>query len=271
MPAQCSWIALQRVQTRLSLCFAKICWQESQESFIWCALLFLFLPIHLQMILCFSNRGLLFIFSKVKKVFLISHSDNFGTSKINFSCFKCSNPSSASHAQMELEFSFLDWNCHYSITTNQNKAFAPFTFFLPEQNVHISPCDLISAAILLPGPKGVWREGREVQMSRTVDGSVFSEKECFYRVCRSSGTQIGGCSTPRSRTDWTSPTPRGRKSLEKIRRGCLPCSGCCDHLWDPWKCSWCRALEKKTTMMTSGRRCLECKNGEWLGSFNIYT
>ena len=84
---------------------------------------------HLQMILCFSNRGLLFVISKVKKVFLIFHSDKFCTSEINFSCFKCSNASSASHAQMELEFSFLDWNCHYSITTNQNKAFAPFTFF----------------------------------------------------------------------------------------------------------------------------------------------
>ena len=133
---------------------------------------------HLQMILCFSNRGLLFVVSKVK-LFLISYSYNCCTSTINISCFKCSNASSASHAQIEMEFSFLDWNCHYRITTNQNKSLGPFTFFCQSKNVHISPCDLISAAILLPGPTGVWREGREVQMSRkrvfSLRNSAFAE------------------------------------------------------------------------------------------------
>ena len=77
----------------------------------------------IQTVVCFS------LSAKKKYSLYVSHSDSFCTSKINISCFKCSNASSASHAQIEMEFSFLNWNCHYKITTNQNKSLGPFTFF----------------------------------------------------------------------------------------------------------------------------------------------
>ena len=220
---------------------------------------------HLQMILCFSNRGLLFIISKVK-VFLISHSDNFCTSKINFSCFKCSNPSSASHAQMELEFSFLDWNCHYSITTNQNKAFAPFTFFARAKCTYLTLwLDLCSHTPPRP-ERGLERRKR----SPNVEEGVSSLRKSAF-------TEFAGVPEPKlenvplqgvKQTGLVLLQEDGRV-LRRSGGGVYSAPGCCGHPGTHGSAAGAE-LEKKTTMMT-WRRCLECKNGEWLGSFNIYT